>query len=174
MTREEAYEEIARLRRERASDAPRATQMDAIRRDDRDYEINDPRTRYTRSELRENALRSALDQRSEPRRFDDRVFSPSTPDEAMTSYPRPIRETRELTSEAVYFTPKAIGISVTTERAVEADPADRGFILWFPKACAQVVARSGNRYQLAIAKRMWDECEVEGLLALPDRTPIEA
>lgn len=173
MTTEDAYEEIARLRSERESDLPRAMQMDVIRRQDRDYEVNDPRTRYTRSELREQTLRSALDKRSEPRRFDDRTFSPSTPDEAMTSYARPIRETRELVSSAVYFTAKAIGISVTTERAVDVDPNDRGFVLWFPKSRAQVVAREGLRYQIAIDKRMWDECEVEGLLALPDRTPIE-
>lgn len=173
MTRQDAHEEIAQLRRNRESDAPRAMQMDAIRKTDRDYEINDPRTRYTRSEMRENTLRSALDQRSEPRRFDDRTFSPSTPDEAMTSHFRGIAETRELISGDVVFTPKAIGIRVTTERAVEIDPSDEGFLLWFPKACASVVARDGKRFQIAIAKRLWDEREVEGLLALPDRTPIE-
>lgn len=175
MTREEAYEEIAKLRRERESDSPRAMQADAIRHQDRDYEINDPRTRYTRSELRENLLRSALDQRSERRQFDRGSFAPTTPDEAMTATLGPVAETREIVTQAaglIYWRDR-LGIKVTTEIAA-ADPNDEGFALWFARDRVEIARSSDGTVRVSVPKWHWDRNEIEGLVALPGRTPIEA
>lgn len=175
MTRDEAYEEIARLRRERASDAPRAMQMDVIRHQDRDFEINDPRTRYSASEIRENALRSALDGRTERRQFDRGSFAPTTPDEAMTAIAAPIAETRDIVTQAaglIYWRDR-LGIKVTTENAA-ADPHDEGFALWFARDRVEIARSSDGTVRVSVPKWHWDRNEIEGLLALPGRTPIEA
>jgi hypothetical protein len=175
MTREEAYEEIAKLRRERESDAPRAMQMDAIRHTDRDFEINDPRTRYSASEIRENALRSALDGRTERRQFDRGSFAPTTPDEAMTAVAAPIAETRDIVTQAaglIYWRDR-LGIKVTTENAA-ADPDDEGFALWFARDRVEIARSSDGTVRVSVPKWHWDRNEIEGLLALPGRTPIEA
>ncbi len=175
MTREEGYEEIERLRRERESDAPRAMQMDVIRHKDRDYEINDPRTRYSASEIRENALRSALDGRTERRQFDRGSFAPTTPDEAMTAIAAPIAETREIVTQVaglIYWKDR-LGIKVTTELGA-ADPDDKGFALWFARDRVEIARSSDGTVRVSVPKWHWDRSEIEGLVALPGRTPIEA
>ena len=175
MTKDEAYKEIARLRRERESDAPRAMQMDAIRHQDRDFEINDPRTRYLTSELRENAIRMALDGASGPRQFDGRTFPFGTPDEAMTATLTPIAETREIVTQAdglIYWRDR-LGIKVTTEMAA-ADPDDEGFALWFARDRVEIARSSDGTVRVSVPKWHWDRNEIEGLVALPGRTPIEA
>ena len=175
MTKDEAYKEIARLRSERESDAPRAMQMDVIRHQDRDFEINDPRTRYSASEIRENALRSALDGRTERRQFDRGSFAPTTPDEAMTAIAAPIAETRDIVTQAaglIYWRDR-LGIKVTTENAA-ADPDDEGFALWFARDRVEIARSSDGTVRVSVPKWHWDRNEIEGLLALPGRTPIEA
>ena len=175
LTREEAYEEIAKLRRERESDSPRAMQADAIRHQDRDYEINDPRTRYLTSELRENAIQMALDGGCGPRQFDGRTFPSATPDEAMTAVLRPIAETREIVTKAaglIYWNDR-LGIKVTTEIAA-ADPNDEGFALWFARDRVEIARSSDGTVRVLVPKWHWDRSEIEGLVALPGRTPIEA
>ena len=175
MTRDEAYEEIARLKRERASDAPRAMQMDVIRHQDRDFEINDPRTRYSASDIRENALRTALDGRTERRQFDRGSFAPTTTDEAMTAKLAPIAETREIVTQAaglIYWEDR-LGIKVTTELGA-ADPDDKGFALWFARDRVEIARSSDGTVRVSVPKWHWDRNEIEGLVALPGRTPIEA
>ncbi|MCC6742836.1 MAG: hypothetical protein IT175_03155 [Acidobacteria bacterium] len=175
MTREEIYDEIARLRRERESDAPRAMQMDAIRKQDRDYEIDDPRTRYSKNEIRENALRFSLEPRAERRQLDRGSFAPETRDEAMTATMGPIGETRDIVTQAaglIYWRDR-LGIKVTTELGA-ADPDDKGFALWFARDRVEIARSSDGTVRVSVPKWHWDRSEIEGLVALPGRTPIEA
>lgn len=174
-TKQEALEEISRLRAEKFSDAGRGATNDAIRRRDRDFELNDPRTRQSAYEIRADQLQSEVDRRTHRRQFDRSSFLPWTPDSEMTAVLAPIAETRVIVTEAagLIFWRDKLGVKVTTETGA-ADPADEGFVLWFDRDRVEIARASDGTVQVSVPKWHWDRKEIEGLYALPGRTPIEA
>ncbi len=123
-------------------------------------------TRAASAADRATALRSTLDTRSP-------AYLEAA--EAMTAKLAPIAETREIVTQAaglIYWKDR-LGIKVTTEIAA-ADPDDEGFALWFARDRVEIARSSDGTVRISVPKWHWDRSEIEGLVALPGRTPIEA
>jgi hypothetical protein len=145
----------------------RADDNDVMRRRNSLYEIDDPRNRWIDTNPdRPQGRRAPGEDRL--RRFDNRTFCADA--ELVATYydesPRDEARIVEFVAERFWregHRVTSIAVRFTTELGAT-DPADDGFLLWFPLARLTVLERTGNHYRVALDKRLYDRWEVEGLI----------